>query len=103
MLLLPFEIFSHNPKGNQHVLHFASNRALQPEEPILDPERQEERVALFERYASLGLCDMKRYCYDERPSDPLLGILGLLDSIGQSSDENLPGLDAAAKQLGEFF
>lgn len=69
----------------------------------LDPERQEDRVALFERYAVLGLIEMQRACYDDRPDDPLLGILELVDQMQQSTSETLPGLDTAAKQLGRFI
>jgi len=31
------------------------------------PDKQSERVELFEKYALIGLREMKRACYDERP------------------------------------
>jgi len=70
---------------------------------VLDPDRQEERVELFENYAMLGLRELKRHCYDDRPDDPLLGLFALIDEMKQPGGEDLPGLDAAAKQLEEFI
>lgn len=60
---------------------------------IMAPGRQPERVDLFERYAFLGLKDLKRACYDERPEYPLNGILNLLDQIQRAGADDLPGLD----------
>lgn len=59
---------------------------------IMDPARQPERVEIFERYAYLGLQEMKRACYDELPEYPLLGILALIDTMMQSDTDDLPGL-----------
>jgi hypothetical protein len=70
---------------------------------VLDPDRQENRVELFEKYALLGLKEMKKRCYDERPGELLLGILALIDEMKNPPEEDLPGLDTAAKQLGDFF
>lgn len=70
---------------------------------VLDPEKQADRVELFERCAKLGLEDIKRYCYDERPADSVLGILALIDLMERPSEDDLPGLDAAVKQLDQFL
>jgi dnd system-associated protein 4 len=59
---------------------------------IMDPARQEERVDLFEKCACLGLQEMKRACYDDRPEGPLSGILVLLDELDRSGQGELPGL-----------
>src|SRR5262249_19729631 len=60
---------------------------------IMAPERQAERVELFERYAYLGLKDLKRACYDERPEYPLNGILNLLELMKRAGADDLPGLE----------
>jgi dnd system-associated protein 4 len=59
---------------------------------VMAPAREEERVEIFEKYAYLGLREMKRACFDERPQDPLLGILALIDALTQSDSDELPGL-----------
>jgi len=70
---------------------------------VLDPENQEERFDLFERCALLGLKEMQKHCYDNRPADPILGILTLIDRMRKSQMEELPGLDNVAEELGEYF
>jgi dnd system-associated protein 4 len=60
---------------------------------IMSPERQEERVDLFERFALQGLKDLKKACYDERPEYPLNGILNLMDQMKRADSEDLPGLE----------
>ena len=69
----------------------------------LDPEMQEERVNLFERCALLGLQEMQKHCYDNRPADPILGILTLIDRMRKSQTADLPGLDTVAEEVGEYF
>lgn len=59
---------------------------------VLATERQPERIDLFERYAMLGLQELKKVCYDDRPTDPLLGILALLDRLNRTGIDLLPGL-----------
>ena len=70
---------------------------------ILDPERHEERIDLFERCAFLGLQEMKKHCYDNRPTDPILGILNLIDRMQKPPSDELPGLDQVAEEVGEYF
>lgn len=60
---------------------------------VVANERQEERVELFQKYAYLGLKEMKRACYDEKPEYPLFGILKLLDQLDKPEDGDLPGLE----------
>ena len=59
---------------------------------VLALERQPERIDLFERYAMLGLQELKKACYDDRPTDPLLGIIALLDRLNRTGIDLLPGL-----------
>jgi dnd system-associated protein 4 len=59
---------------------------------VMDPERQSERIELFEKYALLGLKDLKKACYDERPEFPLNGVLALMDRMSRAGTEDLPGL-----------
>jgi len=42
--------------------------------------------------AMLGLQELKKVCYDDRPTDPLLGILALLDRLNRTGIDLLPGL-----------
>jgi len=70
---------------------------------ILDPERQEERLELFERCSLLGLREMQKQCFDDRPSDPILGILALIDRMQKSPSSDLPGLDYVAEELRAYF
>jgi dnd system-associated protein 4 len=60
---------------------------------IVSDERQVERIDLFERYALLGLREMKRACYDEKPEYPLYGILKLIDQLDRPETGELPGLE----------
>lgn len=59
---------------------------------VLSQERQAERIDLFEKYAMLGLQELKKVCYDDRPTDPLLGILALVDRLNRTGIDLLPGL-----------
>jgi dnd system-associated protein 4 len=59
---------------------------------VMDPARKEERVEIFEKYAYLGLQDLKRACFDERPKEPVLGLLRLIDDMTGSEAGDLPGL-----------
>lgn len=70
---------------------------------ILDPEKQPERIELFERCALLGLQEMQKHCFDNRPDDPIIGLLNLIDEVQNSLGDDLPGLDAVAKKLGDFL
>lgn len=69
----------------------------------VDPEKQGERVEQFEKYALIGLREMKRACYDERPEYPLDGILALMDDMAAPPEEELPGLEATARQVNELL
>ena len=70
---------------------------------VLDLERQEERIDLFERCSLLGLEEMQKQCFDSRPSDPILGILALIDRMHKSPTSDLPGLDHVAEELRAYF
>jgi dnd system-associated protein 4 len=67
--------------------------ATRKELSVVASERQEERVELFQKYAFLGLKEMKRACYDEKPEYPLYGILKLIDQLDKPESEDLPGLE----------
>lgn len=67
--------------------------ATRKELNVVANDRQEERVELFQKYAYLGLKEMKRACYDEKPEYPLFGILKLLDQLDKPEDGDLPGLE----------
>ena len=67
------------------------------------PDKQNDRVEQFEKYALIGLREMKRVCYDERPESPLEGILTLMDAMSAPADNELPGLDATARQVNELL
>lgn len=69
---------------------------------ILDPEKQSERVELFERCALLGLQEMQKHCFDNRPEDPLNGLLALIDEVQNSPGNDLPGLDMVAEKIGDY-
>ena len=60
---------------------------------VVASERQEERVDLFQKYAYLGLKEMKRACYDEKPEYPLYGVLKLIDQLDKPDSGDLPGLE----------
>jgi len=70
---------------------------------ILDPEKQPVRIDLFERCAVLGLREMQKYCFDNRPEDPLNGLLELIDEMQSSSADSLPGLDSVSEKIGEYL
>lgn len=70
---------------------------------VLDPEKQPDRIDLFEKCAFLGLQAMKKQCFDNRPEDPILGILTLIDEVQFSSKRDLPGLGSVAEKLGEYL
>jgi len=67
--------------------------ATRKELDVVASERQEERVELFQKYAFLGLKEMKRVCYDEKPEYPLYGILKLIDQLDKPDRGDLPGLE----------
>jgi hypothetical protein len=67
------------------------------------PDEQSERVETFEKYALVGLREMKRACYDARPENPLDGILTLMDAMSAPANDELPGLDATARQVNELL
>ena len=67
--------------------------ATRKELDVVASERQEERVELFQKYAFLGLKEMKRVCYDEKPEYPLFGVLKLIDQIERPESGDLPGLE----------
>ncbi|PAY16675.1 DNA phosphorothioation-associated protein 4 [Rhodopirellula sp. SM50] len=70
---------------------------------VLAPEKQPERIDLFERCALLGLREMQKHCFDNRPEDPINGLLSLIDEVDSSSSKDLPGLDAVAEKLGDYL
>lgn len=60
---------------------------------VLGPERIEERIEIFERYAHVGLVKIKEACYD-RSREPLDALLALLESLSKPpSSAALPGLE----------
>lgn len=67
--------------------------ATRNELSVVASERQEERVDLFQKYAYLGLKEMKRACYDEKPEYPLYGVLKLIDQLDKPESGDLPGLE----------
>jgi dnd system-associated protein 4 len=60
---------------------------------VVSDERRPERIELFERYALLGLKEIKRACYDEKPEYPLYGLLKLIDQLDKPESRDLPGLE----------
>lgn len=70
---------------------------------VLDPEKQPERIELFEKCAFLGLQAIKKHCFDSRQEDPILGILTLIDEVHSSSKPDLPGLGYVAEKLDEYL
>ncbi len=70
---------------------------------LIDSELQPERVERFERYVFLGLKEMQRACFDERPENPLHGILNLMDAMTTAQSEDLPGIDDLGEQLDQFL
>lgn len=69
----------------------------------LDPEKQSDRIDLFERCAYLGLKEMQKHCFDNRPADPILGLLSLIDEMQATNGGALPGLDGVAEKLGDYL
>ncbi len=67
--------------------------ATRKELSVVANDRQEERVELFQRYAYLGLKEMKRVCYDEKPEYPFYGVLKLIDQLDRPEAGDLPGLE----------
>ena len=67
--------------------------ATRGELSVVANERQEERIDLFQKYAYLGLKEMKRACYDEKPEYPLYGVLKLIDQLDKPDSGDLPGLE----------
>lgn len=70
---------------------------------VIDPDQQPLRVERFERYVYLGLKELQRACFDERPDTPLLGILNLMDAMSNAQSGDLPGLDDLGDQLDQFL
>jgi|GEM_PF-1841182 len=59
---------------------------------VMSPDRQPERVEIFEKFAAIGLAELKRACYDDRPEYPVSGALALLDTLSRTRGDALPGL-----------
>ena len=70
---------------------------------VIDADKQPERVERFERYVYLGLKEMQRACFDDRPETPLLGVLNLMDSMTSAGSEDLPGLEELGDQLDQIM
>jgi dnd system-associated protein 4 len=66
--------------------------AIRNDLTVMALDRQPERIEIFEKFAAIGLAELQRVCYDERPEYQLSGALSLLDALCRSSDEDLPGL-----------
>ena len=61
---------------------------------VLSDERQDERLELFEKYAQVGLGELKKRVIDV-PMEPLDAMLALLEDLRasrSSSEDILPGL-----------
>ena len=59
---------------------------------VMSSDRQPERIEIFEKLAAIGLAELQRTCYDERPEYVISGALALLDALSRSPEEGLPGL-----------
>ncbi len=79
--------------GDDEAFIEALAAATREDLAVLAAERQVERVEMFEKYAVLGLRDLKRVCYDERPDYALSGVLTLLDQLNRAGSGDLPGLE----------
>lgn len=70
---------------------------------ILDPERLDERIERFERYAHVGLLKIKEACYGNSRQLPLDALLSLLDALAKPpSSTALPGLEDV-RRVGELL
>jgi dnd system-associated protein 4 len=68
---------------------------------VLAPDRDDDRIMVFEEYAQAGLEEMiDRY---NRPGDPLEAMLALVEEARSEPSDGLEGIDAGAlrKLLGE--
>lgn len=68
---------------------------------VLAPDRDEDRITVFEQYAQAGLEEMiDRF---NRPGDPLEAMLALVEEARAEPTDGLEGIDAGAlrKLLGE--
>ena len=68
---------------------------------VLAPDRDEDRITVFEQYAQAGLEEMiDRF---NRPGDPLEAMLALVEEARAKPTDGLEGIDAEAlrKLLGE--
>ena len=70
---------------------------------VLAMEHQETRIELFEKCAALGLQELKKWCYDNRPNDPLVGVLELLDEVASFDTDRLPGIESVSERVGEYL
>jgi dnd system-associated protein 4 len=71
---------------------------------VLGPDQADHRLDIFEHFAQIGLLKIQEVCYS-RGTDPLSGILDLLDEYQDSADslDKLPGLEASARRLGQIM
>jgi len=68
---------------------------------VLAPEKDDDRITVFEQYAQSGLEEMiERF---NRPGDPLEALLALIDEARAEAPAGLDGIDLGAlrKLLGE--
>ncbi len=71
---------------------------------VLASKNQPDRIELFERCMLLGLQEIKKHCFDNRPEDPITGLLNLIDNVQNAmNEEGLPGLDGVAERVDEFM
>ena len=65
---------------------------------VLDAERSEERIGIFEEYAHGGLIEMNRVCFIEA-GDPLSELVRVILEGQHSAESEIPGIDATVLAL----
>jgi dnd system-associated protein 4 len=65
---------------------------------VLDSERSDERIKIFEEYAHGGLIEMNRICFVE-VGDPLSELVRVILEGEKSAESEIPGIDAAVLAL----
>lgn len=65
---------------------------------VLAPDRDEERVTIFEEYAHTGLVEMGEVCF-QMTGDPMAALVGLTDEVRAIADEEMPGVDPAIRAM----
>ena len=98
---IPISIFSRATDSNFiDALAVTKVNSLQ----VLQPEKGDERLEVFEHFARIGLERINKSCY-QGGAAPLQGILDLIDQFQDSSEssDKLPGLESSAQKLGRMM